>query len=307
MTATVRGISVDGRAGVVKTDATNEYTVVYRVTTDDRNDGPAAVEAAFGIPDIGDYYAAGNDSDVTAICTGKNVTQTESPWEWDVSCTYTNSPIDIRVITAQQVDNPLNMPAEISYGFQQRSIRIPGYYNDPGNPPSDQAMQVGVYAPNGELFEPQPEMEIYEPVLTIKRNVSVISGQAMMAMANAVNSDSWQNADPRQLKLAAPQATRKYHVSCGFYWEVQYSIAFRWDTWDVQILNQGTYYWSGGKPDPVTAANYRDSSKFKRIMRDGAVVTVNLTTNGDINETGVPTFTRLRVFRELNFGSLGLI
>lgn len=305
MTAFVRGISVDGRGASVNQEAIHEYTVTYKVYTDDRSDGGSVVESAFGIPKIGDMYTAGNDFDPYAVCISKSVRQGDSPWDWEVDVTYSNAPINIVGVPGNPVvDNPLYAAAEITYGFQNRTRLIPGRYNNPDSAPSDHLMELGIFAPNYELFNPQPEMEISEPVVTIKRNVATIDGPTLMGLANCVNSDYWWGAEPRQLKLSAPQASRKYHSVPGFYWEVSYAIAFRWETWDVQLLNQGTFYWSGGSP-----ADPWNTTQAREVKRDasGNVLVVNLTTNGDINTTSTPTFTRLRVFREIPFATLGLI
>src|SRR6185503_3513482 len=134
------------------------------------------------------------------------------------------------------------------YSFQQRRILVPGRFNDPAAPPYGGDWQAGIYAPNGELFNPQPEVEINEPVLRIKRNVDSINPQSFLTLANAVNADPFQGAEPRQLKLSAPEAVRKFNKQIGFYWEVSYGIVFRWETWDIQVLNQGTFYWESGTP-----------------------------------------------------------
>jgi hypothetical protein len=303
MTATVRGIKAEGREGSRNVDG-NEYQVTYIVQVDERADGPRNAMLAFGIPDIGQFYASGNDIETGAIVTGKTCTQV-SPWVYEVTVTYSTDIGDVDVSQIKQsIDNPLLEPPEVTYGFQERRILIPGRYNDPLGPPSDKAWQAGIYAPNGELFDTQPEVDISEPVLTVKRNVKTISGPDLMGLANCVNSDYWQNAEPRQLKLRAPQASRKFHNVVGFYWEVSYAIAFRWETWDVQTLNQGRYYFAGGKPTSVWSTTSRRLVKTDDV---GNPIVVNLTTNGDINTTATPTFTRLRVFRELPFSSLGLI
>ena len=300
MTASVIGISVADRQGSHTLQA-REYTVVYKVVTDDRNDGPSTVMDAFGIPEIGDIYAPGNDFDNAATVISKSPRQGDSPLYWEVDVTYTT---DIDEADLHNIDNPLLEPPEITYGFQPRSILVPGQYNDPLGPPGDHGWEAGIFAPNGELFEPQPEVEIDEPVITISRNVFTFDQQAFRSLANCVNADFFDGAEPRQLKLKAPQAVRKFHKGIGFYWVVSYSLIFRWETWDIQILNQGHFYWSGGKPTSVWSTT--TLPKVKKIL-SGEPRLVNLTTNGDINTTSTPTFTRIRFFREINFGSLGLL
>lgn len=303
MTASVRGIKADGREGSRSLES-REYSIVYLVTTDDRLDGPEKIMTAFGIPAIGDLYISGNDADASAVVIGKSCSPT-SPWEYEVTVTYSTDvgDVDLQNLT-QQIDNPLLEPPEVTYGFEERKILIPGRYNDPLGPPGDKAWQQGIFAPNGELFDPQPEGDLSEPVLTVKRNVQTIIPQDLMSLANAVNSDYWNGAEPRQLRMRAPQASRKFNKNIGFYWELSYAIAFRWQTWDVQILNQGSYYFTGGKPTSVWS-----TTQLRKTKKDenGNPLIVNLSTNGDINTTATPTFTRIRFYREIPFASLGIL
>lgn len=303
MSATVRGISVEGRSGSIDKDGVREFELVYLVHTDDKKDGPATVRVAAGIPSIGDTYSAGNESDVYAVCIEKSVEQTESPYDWRVRIRYTTDP-GATTPTSLVGDNPLDAPAELSFGFEKRRIIIPGRFNNPIGPPSDKKYDAGIYAPNGELFDPQPEADVHDPVWHIRKNVASISYAAFMALADCVNADTFNGAEPRQLQFRPPTAERKWHKAIGYYWTVNYSLAYRWETWDLQILNQGTYYYPSGTP-----AAWWGSTELRHVQVDKQfnVVPVNLTTDGDINTGATPTFTRIRFFREIVFGSLALL
>lgn len=304
MTATVRGVSIESREGTIDVNGVKTYTVIFKVQTNDKRDGAAIVRVAPGIPSIGDTYSIGNDTDPTAVVIDKQVNQVQGcPFEWEVTVICSN---DMEVDPAGFVyqDNPLAKPPDISYGIQTRRILVPGRFNNPIGPPADKGWQAGIYAPNGDLFEPQPETEIDEPIWTFKRNVATVSGPVMMALNNCVNADPFQGAEPRQLRLKIPTAVRQWHKSIGYYWEVTYTLIYRWETWDIQILNQGYYYWSGGKPTNVWSTTTLAS--VKRIA-NGELRLLNLTTNGDLNTGSTPTFTRIRFFREVNFGSLGIV
>ncbi len=303
MTATVRGISSGGRRGVVEQLGEKEYVVVYKVVTDDKRDGPIIARQAFGIPSIGDLYVAGNESDFGgAVVVRKEAIQSDdSPFEWEVIVTYSS---DIGSRQPTQWLTPLDEPPEISFGFQERRIMIPGIYNDAGTPDPNGDWQNGIYAPNGELFDPQPEASIADPVWTITKNVQSISYDAFMKLANCVNSDSFQGVSQRQLMMKPPTAQRLWHQLIGYYWKVSYQIVYRFETWDIQVLNQGTYYYASGTP-----TNWWGSTQLRQTKKDdsGNPIIVNLTTGGDINTTRTPTFTRIRYYREINFSALGII
>lgn len=302
MTATVRGISVGGRDGGISQSGHRTFTLVYKVVTDDKRDGPATVRVALGIPSIGDTYSAGNDSDTSAVCVDKRVIEhDDSPFEWTVECEFTTDP---GAYEPKQFDNPLLQPAELSFGFQERRILIPGQFNNPNSPPSSKDYEQGIFASNGELFDPQPEADIHEPIWYVKKNVQTISYADFMALANCVNADYFQGAEPRQLRFKPPSAVRKWHKNVNYYWEVSYALAYRWETWDIQVLNQGSFYWSGGKPNNIWSTT---QARKVQLDRSGNTVIVNLTTDGDINASATPNFTRIRFFREINFGSLNLL
>lgn len=306
MTTTVRGISVEDRDGSINIDGIREFTVIYKVQSNDKRDGAITVLATPGIPNIGDQYQAGNESDNRVVVVNKQAAQVAGcPFEWTVTITCSN---DIEVDPAEYLfkDNPLAKPAEISYGFQSRRIKVPGYFNNPNSPPTNKDWQQGIFMPNGEILEPQPEVEIDEPILTIRKNKAAnqVSGQQFMELNNCVNSGPFQNAESRQLKLKIPHAVRQWHKNVGYYFEVTYSMAFRWETWDIQFMNIGSYYFVGGKPtNPWSTTALRATKEDKM----GNPLLVGLTTNGDINTSGTLTRTRIRFFREIDFNSLGLL
>lgn len=305
MTATVRGIAVGSRSGSLNLDMESEYSVLYYVTTDDINDGPDTVRTAFGIPDIGTTYSLSGEVNPRAVVTDKRAKERESPFEWEVEVTYSTR----EKKQPEEFDNPLLQPAEISFGFQSRNKVLSGYYNDPTNPNSTKDLEVGIVASNGELFDPQPEIEVADPILTIKKNLPLVSAQWLMSIANTVNQVEFYGADARQLRLMPPQTDRAYDKVIGFYWPTTFQFVYRYDTWDMQLLNAGTYYMANAFSYP-----FKDSegNRFVGLLRaNGAPLNFSSTdkyTWGRFTEGGeAVTYTRLRVYREIDFGSLGII
>lgn len=303
MTATVRGIAVGNREGSANLDGDTEYSVVYYVRTDDRSDGPEKVRTAFGIPAIGDSYALGNDFDPRAVVTDKTARERESPFEWEVEVKYSTRKKE----KEEPEENPLLQPAEISFGFQSRQIVIPGYYQDAQSPNPFKSMEVGVISSNGELFDPQPEMEVADPVLTIKKNIPYMSTQWLMSISNTVNITEFYGADPRQLRLMPPQTDRAFDKVVGFYWPTTFQFVYRYDTWDFQLLNIGSYYMSGGTRTPFR--DYEQNPFIGLLTTDGnAINSSNVNTRGRYVSGGdAPTYTRMRIYREIEFNSLGII
>lgn len=297
MTATVRGISVEGRSGKINKDLVTEYTAIYKVATDDRRDGPAAVRQAFGIPNVGDLYNPGNDFDGTAVVISKEARQGDSPYEWEVEVTYSN---DIEKKPADATVDPFLEPPEFSVGFQTRKILVPGYYNDPAAPPTSKLWEKGILNPAGEEFIPQPEADIAEPLFRVTANTLIINMVDLMNKYNAVNALQWGNAPERTMRFQDVSLVRKTSPLFGPFWRATYTIAYRFETWDIVVMNQGTYYWESGAP-----SNPWSTTIGRKQKRDesGNPVIVNLTTAGALNTSNVPTFTRIRFYREINFAN----
>jgi hypothetical protein len=158
------------------------------------------------------------------------------------------------------------------------------------------------------LYDPQPEVEISEPLVTIKRNIQTINWPYLMSLANCVNQSPFFGADARQLKLSAPQAQSAYDPSVGSYWQLTYEIAYKYDTWDIQILNSGTYYYEVG----LEKVPFKDKegNRFVGLLNaiGGAINVASDQYRGVFYEGGdAPTFSRFRYFRELDFNSLGIL
>jgi len=310
MTCTVRGVSAEGREGSCDKELKSEYTVVYLVTSDDKNDGPYQARTAFGIPSIGDLYNLGNDFDPQATVVEKTSTQRESPWEWEVEVTYSTEVGD----KPDPETNPLLQPPEISFGFETRQKVVPGTYSQPELPGDLRRLEIGVVNSAGELFDPQPVMEIADPVLTIKKNIPYMSASWLMELANTVNSAEFYGAYPRTLRLKPPQTERAYDEQIGFYWPCTFEFVYRYDTWDLQILNVGTYYIDATLQVPGIRRKFAmvDGTPFVGLLGStgGALngSDADSNTHGRYVASGAdPTFTTIKIYRELDFNSLGII
>ena len=307
MTATIRGISPEGRSGHLSLGAhiEREFTVVYKVTTDDRNDGQMEVSTAFGVPQMADVYQPGNEFDPATIVIDKNIDQVAgNPFEWEVTIVYSTEWGESGGSSSPPTanDNPLAEPIEITTGFVNRRVMPAGHFTTASSPTTGKDWEVGILAPNGEAFNPAPIIDLAEPTLNVKRNVQSINREELRVLANSVNSTQFDGADSRCLRMSPPTAQSKWHKLVGQYWTLSYQLVYRWETWDIQLLNHGSYYWpTPGKPDDVTSS----TPLVKEV--NGFPVLVNLTTAGMINTTATPTFTRIRYYRELEYNALGII
>lgn len=315
MTATIRGISVDGRDGSADVESGVRYRVVYYVSTDDVNDGPQVVRAVSGIPSLGDVYSVGNDHDPQAIAIQKNESQRDDPREWEVEVVYGTATIDL---TGVNRDDPFAEPPQLSLGAQSRQLVIPGFFNDPEHPDAQRNKEIGLVNSAGEKFDPAAEMEISDPVFTVTKNMQSASIVWLADLANAVNGTEFYGAEPRTFRISAPQATRVYHAAVGYYWSVTFELIYRWDTWDLQLLNEGSFYLDANNK-PVNFQGEKGHSRTGLLRDDGKPLHWGQAEQYygrymSISECqtaaipyDAPTFKRYRIYRELDFNLLGII
>lgn len=294
MTTTIRGVSVEGRTGSLDLKGNRSYTVTYRVQADDKNDGASTVLLTPGLPIRGQPFSVGNSFDFGAFANKLTARQAAgSPTEWEVDVEYT-SELD-KQPDEEEEENPLLRPSELSISFVTERVIIPGRFNDPAVPNIGGQLELGIVNSAGELFDPQPEMEVSRPVLTITKNLPVpLDLKFHMELADAVNRDAFLGAEPRQLRMLAPQCQRQYENGVLF-WRVTYQMAFKFEKWDIQLLNHGNYYLTGG-----VVTDFDETSKGYRrkglLAADGDVLAANAN----------PTFTTLRVYREMDFSAIGI-
>jgi hypothetical protein len=308
MTASVRGIAATNRGGQIDAERAREYSVVYYVETDDRDDGPLTARTAFGIPNIGDMYITGNDADVSAVVVSKRATQRESPYEWEVEVVYST---DTKK-EPQQSDSPLDEPPRVSVSAQTRRILVPGYFNTPSDRLT-RTYELGIVNTAGEYYDPQPEMDITEPVLVIERNYGSIDLPWLLSISNCVNQSEFYGVPARMLRMAAPRITSAYDGTIGTYWNVVYEMAYKWDTWDIQLLSQGTYSLyaiGGGEYEPKQFLDKQGHPRIGLLDENG----YGLNASDGEEWRGVyyaggdePYYQTFRVYGEIDFNSLGII
>ena len=270
-----------------------EYRRTFQVITNDRTDGPIGIASAILVPSLFTPYSllVGNEFD-----NGARVTRIEPrqdpdfPMMWEVTVTYST----LSKEESQENENPLLRPAEISMTPETFREPATGTFRDEINA-EDKQFGSGLTNSAGELFDPPPEKDVSRPVLTIVRNELNVFPITLMDFADAVNLDTFLGAQPRQLKMAAPQFIRQ-HENDQAFWQVTYVMSFKRETWDLQLLNHGSYHLNSGSTKRTDFFN-----------EDGRPILGNLTTDGLKLADGLPeTFSRFKVQKQKSFASLGL-
>src|SRR5579884_2127166 len=252
----------NGRRGSADEKAVREYARVFRVVTSNSLDGALVAETAVdpfngtAIPNLFASYIEPNGTtfDLTAIARKIDVVQDDSdPNTWLVTVSYSNR-TDLPELGNP---NPLLRPSEIKWSFAQfQRIADVDIYG------------AAVVNSAGEAFDPPAEKDDSRPVLVVTRNEAGFDPGIAYLYRDAVNSDAFFGAPPGTAKIQAIEATRHYENNF-FYWQVTYTIHFRPDGWNLNLLDQGF--------------NYLDTDgKTKLLIRDknGAAVSKAVPLNG---------------------------
>lgn len=213
------------KGGLLGEVINRKYVKEFEVYTSDPLDGPETIltwPLNNLIPKIGDSYVAGNDADLLATCVRVHcATYSDDPLHWLVTAYYDTS----RLVTAA-TDNPLNQPAEISWGGSQFS-----------RPLMFDAQGVPVVTSAGNRFDPPLEKEDSRPTLTIQRNEATFSAATAQLYRDAVNADIFATAPPGFAKITSITADRQ--VDFGLvYWRTKYEIQFKDDSFYYFVLDQ---------------------------------------------------------------------
>jgi hypothetical protein len=314
MAVVVRGVSTEQREGAIGSDFKREYVVTYLVHTTDFDDGPQKIIDSPDIPSFGDRYSLGSDDDMFALASEINVNQRDTPDEWEVRVVYRT--ISFAGVTPGAGAAPTDMAPKISASTRTRSVVIPGRYQDPRNANPDVGFDLGVHNSAGQHFDPPPEIEIDEPVLTIRRNVRTVNWPFLMSITNAVNESEFFGCPARTLKFSTPNIESSVDSETGEYWILTYSLIYKYDTWDVQILNRGTYFIteivSPSDEQEPEAFEEDDGRGFYGLLKIDGLPLNNSSAawRGKYKPDGSgdpPTFQRFRVYREIDFNTLGIL
>ncbi|HUT58858.1 MAG TPA: hypothetical protein VNA25_13510 [Phycisphaerae bacterium] len=139
-----------------------------------------------------------------------------------------------------EYEDPLSMPAEISWGDERHVVAYDKDLQDPPKP---------VVNAMGQPFDPRLTREICDPVLTIDRNQAAFDPDDKLAYQDTTNLDEFWGAPLGVARLTRMQARSVDAVTP--YYRAHFEIVFRVNVppgtpegkaWWRCILNQGTIY-----------------------------------------------------------------
>jgi hypothetical protein len=254
MAMTLRGERAEGRQRVATKDEIT-YQRIFVVETDSDHTGAREVSFCPGLPFLGYQYQTSTEYDPLARCISRNAAPVgNSRRLWEVTVNYSSKHDDPEEEENEEESLELE-PPEVSFDFatRMRVIQLASQVFDPNGTLVDNTFGAPVTSA-GEPFDPPPEMEEHFPVLTITRNELFLNINQIRDYVNTVNSDNFQGGGPRTVKLNGI-STRKQYKKNLRYWRTTYTLEFRPDTWDLQLLDIGSYYVTIN-PDGPNFKNY---------------------------------------------------
>lgn len=174
---------------------------------------------------------------------------------WDVTVEYDSE--------YERRDNPFTEPPDISTGSEVYEFPLPGrasiFYDPNTAPPQSTDPAVagdpalvkwgqGILTSAGEPFDPPPTNPESRPIVTFTRNQASFYISDKVMFENTVNKEPWSGLQPRQAWLRSVNATSHVQKSKNvstpdiFYYRVEYVFALRAETWDLVLLDIGSYY-----------------------------------------------------------------
>jgi hypothetical protein len=242
MGLTLRGEKPEGRTRNVTKDETT-YQRVFVVATDNDHIGAREVSFCPGLPFLGYQYNTGYEVDPLVRVISRSAQPVgNSRRVWEVTVNYSSKHDDPEEENTEEESLELE-PPEVSFDFAtrmkvvQRATQILSS-TDEGVILDNEYLSPTTSA--GEPFDPPPEIEEHFPVLTITRNERFLNMEQIREYVNVVNSDNFQGGGPRTVKINGISARKQYKKNLR-YWRTTYTLEFNPATWDLQLLDIGSY------------------------------------------------------------------
>lgn len=279
-----------------ETPSERYYKRVFLVQSNNSKEDPKTVENAFGVPKRGFHYVTESVTDILTLCYQLHTRQISLSW-WEVVAEYSSSETKIN---AKAIELEIDVPNPTWGTTILREVVTGSNEFVEGQDPSEQIFlsSTGIVNSAKEPYNPPAEIDRAIPTLQFERVEPTFNHKYMLYYVNAVNKSPWYGWDKRTVKCVGIQGKVEYKQIDGRtvkQWRVTYNFHFNKFTWDLFLLNIGTYYFDGGVS---TAGSVKKPFAEKGVPRLGL-----LTSNGD-KSTSIATYSRYRVLEELDFNRL---
>jgi len=234
------------------TEGHREYKVKWKVRADAVTQGPANILLTPGLPIPGTWYILEDDADLWAWCRA-NVEVTpfyseeKNIW-WYVENTFATKPPDHKQQRCQDtpVEDPLLEPMKISGTFTKYTEEAT--FDRFGEPITNSAHE--------QIRGPQNEWDKNRPTVKIEQNVANLELELFTPMVDKVNQFPLWDLPPRCIKLSNVSWELKWYGSCYNYFTRIFDFDIRFDTFDRDVLDEGTKVLRGHWQKDPTQAHY---------------------------------------------------
>lgn len=212
-----------------------EYTAHYVIDDVDPTEGGKSILNASGLPQLGNSYVAGADTDVASVVVSYSsvapVNWNQSRTVWQAAVKYSSDQKkQKRPASSGSSDNPIDKPAIYSIaGITKRrsAYEIRGFETN----------VAGVELKNKTGIFPFPDAEVQVDdsnlVLRITKNYAILDFFKLNYYTNAVNSNNWMMMPARCWKMDPPQGRLVYWGETP-YWEASFSFQGHAENWDLK-------------------------------------------------------------------------
>lgn len=248
MTATAKGVLVWG--GERDDEGYRTFNVTTHVETDDTDDGPQTVMFCSSLPQIGDEWNFGNDTDIWCFCypymkvSLHEHREGEIHSQWRVDQKFSNRPL--KRCQDTNIEDPLLEPAKISGSFLKD--RRPRFQNYDGSYMLTSSWE--------RLTGPDAQFDYSNPTVIIQKNYATLDLPVFSQMIDYLNDDVLWGLPARCVKLSDAPWERNLYGTCGFYFTKTFHFDINYNTWDRYLLDEGTKVLRGhwaGSDTPGTA------------------------------------------------------
>ena len=218
------------------------YTLVQRVLTNSRSDGPKTVLSHADVPTVGDTYAFGSETDTTAFFTGANPSyqgEEESLMVWLVTSTFSNAPSassdrDPTEPPGDPLDEPPVVEVVTTKGKKAILFDITGDL---------------IASSAGEPYDPVQEVDDTRYILRTTRNQATVDPGFYATYRDTMNAGAFAGFVPYELKVEIPGAFKVLYKSDGTkYYQVvwEFSVNTNPGGWNLRLYDYGMYKVVGG-------------------------------------------------------------
>jgi hypothetical protein len=223
------------------------YWVTYLVQSsapyqNGSGDGPRTAGLAAALPDIGDPYIFGNDSDPWALCHPNRSIKPQGQLSGDPIKTYTVEVLfstrPMKRCMTMEWGDPLSEPQKVSGTFVKHTIEAAKDRN-------------GVLIKNSAhepLRGPKLEFDSSRPTVRVEQNVSTLQLDLCSSLMDHVNDDVMWGLAARHVKLSNFTWEELWYGTCTAYYKRVFDFDLRnndQDPFDPDIVDEGTKVLNG--------------------------------------------------------------